>query len=49
MFNLAFHGSHNSTVSISNYDEILESVELERLLSKKMQQCFFMKIPHMWN
>jgi len=45
MFNLSFHGSHNSTISISHEDKILECVEIERLISKKNAALFYYENP----
>lgn len=45
MFNLSFHGSHNSTIAISKGDKILECVEFERLLSKKNAALFYYENP----
>lgn len=45
MFNLAFHGSHNSTIALSCEDKILECVEIERLISKKNAALFYYENP----
>lgn len=45
MFNLSFHGSHNSTIAISKQDKVLECVEIERLLSKKNAALFYYENP----
>lgn len=41
MFNLGFFGSHNSSFAISYKGEILEVVELERLINVKNAALFF--------
>jgi len=41
MFNLGIHGAHNASVAISEDEEILEVVEIERLMGVKNSGLFF--------
>jgi carbamoyltransferase len=45
MYNLGFHGSHNSTISISFEDKVLECIEIERLISHKNAALFYYENP----
>ncbi|QFG06375.1 Nol-like carbamoyltransferase [Synechococcus phage S-SCSM1] len=45
MFNLGIHGSHNSTLVLSFQDEVLEAVEVERLISHKNAALYYYENP----
>ncbi len=50
MFNLGFHGSHNSTLAISKNRKVLEAVEVERFISHKNAALFYYESPpHFYN
>lgn len=45
MFNLGIHGSHNASVAVSCDDNVLEVVEIERLVGKKNASLYFYDRP----